>query len=167
MNSCKKVMSSGPRVYYYNHTSNKSPMLLQPGVNQTASLPNVDLATFTGDAVYFWCPQSQVVLYQPKETRHLPGKQAYRLDVVPRQHPANAAEYRATLAGCCIGTTSSLLILLVTCFHAGFLCSLFFRPWRWRRYVPPKCQLTLNVLHGVISQKMVLFLFVKRFLPPA
>jgi hypothetical protein len=39
-----------------------------------------------------------------------------------------------------------------------FLLSLFFRPWRWRRYVPPKCRLTPNGLHGVISQKMGLFI---------
>jgi hypothetical protein len=44
------------------------------------------------------------------------------------------------------------------CFHAGFLLSLFFRPWRWRRHVPPKRQLTLNGQHGVISQKVVLFI---------
>jgi hypothetical protein len=47
-------------------------------------------------------------------------------------------------------------LLLATCFHAGYLLSLFLRPWRWRRCVPPKCQLTLKGLHGVISQKMVL-----------
>jgi hypothetical protein len=29
---------------------------------------------------------------------------------------------------------------------------LIFRPWRWRRYVPPKRWLTLNRLHSVISQ---------------
>jgi hypothetical protein len=40
-----------------------------------------------------------------------------------------------------------------------FLAQLIFRPWRWRRYVPPKRRLTLNGLHGVISQKMVLFIF--------
>jgi hypothetical protein len=40
----------------------------------------------------------------------------------------------------------------------GFLLNLFFRPWRWRWYVPPKRRLTLNGLHGVISQKMVLFI---------
>jgi hypothetical protein len=34
---------------------------------------------------------------------------------------------------------------------------LIFRPWRWRRYVPPRCQLTFNGLHGVISQNMALF----------
>jgi hypothetical protein len=34
----------------------------------------------------------------------------------------------------------------------------FFRPLRWRRYVPPKRPLTLNGLHGVISQRMVLFI---------
>jgi hypothetical protein len=30
--------------------------------------------------------------------------------------------------------------------------------WRWRRYVPLKRQLTFNGLHGVISQKIVLFI---------
>jgi hypothetical protein len=29
---------------------------------------------------------------------------------------------------------------------------------RWRRYVPPKCRLKLNGLHGVISQKMIPFI---------
>jgi hypothetical protein len=38
------------------------------------------------------------------------------------------------------------------------LLNLFLRPWRWRRYVPPKRPLTLNGLHGVISQKMILFI---------
>jgi hypothetical protein len=32
------------------------------------------------------------------------------------------------------------------------------RPWRWRRYVPPKRRLTFNRLHGVISQKTELFI---------
>jgi hypothetical protein len=32
------------------------------------------------------------------------------------------------------------------------------RPWRWRRYVPPRLRLTLNGLHGVISQKLVFFM---------
>jgi hypothetical protein len=41
-----------------------------------------------------------------------------------------------------------------------FLAQLNFRPWRWRQYIPPKRRLTLNGLHGVISQEMVLF---KRF----
>jgi hypothetical protein len=30
--------------------------------------------------------------------------------------------------------------------------------WRWRRYVPPKRRLKLDRLHGVISQKMILFI---------
>jgi hypothetical protein len=34
----------------------------------------------------------------------------------------------------------------------------FLRPWRWRRYVPPKRLLQLNRLHGVTSQKMILFI---------
>jgi hypothetical protein len=35
---------------------------------------------------------------------------------------------------------------------------LFLLPWRWRRYVPPKRRLKLNGLHGVISQKTILFI---------
>jgi hypothetical protein len=43
---------------------------------------------------------------------------------------------------------------LLTCW---FLLKLFLRPWRWRRYVPPKRRAPLNALHGVISQKKILF----------
>jgi hypothetical protein len=50
------------------------------------------------------------------------------------------------------------IFLLATCLLAGFLLNLFLRPWRWRRYVPPKRRLKLNGLHGVIFQKMILFL---------
>jgi hypothetical protein len=39
-----------------------------------------------------------------------------------------------------------------------FLARLILRPWRWRRYVPPKRRLTLNVLQGVISQKIEVFI---------
>jgi hypothetical protein len=38
-----------------------------------------------------------------------------------------------------------------------YLAWLILRPWRWRRYVPPKRRLAFNGLHGVISQKLVLF----------
>jgi hypothetical protein len=43
--------------------------------------------------------------------------------------------------------------------------NLFCRPWRWRRYVPPKRRLTLNGLHGVISQKVALFTSLYMFRP--
>jgi hypothetical protein len=39
-----------------------------------------------------------------------------------------------------------------------FLAQFILRPWRWRRYVPPKCRLTFNELHDIISQKTVLFI---------
>jgi hypothetical protein len=39
-----------------------------------------------------------------------------------------------------------------------FLTKLTFRPWRWRRYVPPKCQLAFKKLYAVISQKTELLL---------
>jgi hypothetical protein len=47
-------------------------------------------------------------------------------------------------------------ILLATCFHAGFLPNLFLYPEDGGD-VPPKRRLTLNGLHGGISQKIVLF----------
>jgi hypothetical protein len=36
--------------------------------------------------------------------------------------------------------------VLVTCFF-------IVRPWRWKRYVPPKCLLNSNEIHCVVSQK--------------
>jgi hypothetical protein len=47
---------------------------------------------------------------------------------------------------------------LTTCLLPGFLLNLFLRPWRWRRYVPPKRRLTFNGLQGVVFQKMILFI---------
>jgi hypothetical protein len=38
------------------------------------------------------------------------------------------------------------------------VCWTILRTWRWRRYVPPKRRVQLNGLHGVISQKMILFI---------
>jgi hypothetical protein len=38
------------------------------------------------------------------------------------------------------------------------------RPWRRRRYVPPKRQLTFNGLHNVISQSQTTSTILKRFL---
>jgi hypothetical protein len=43
-------------------------------------------------------------------------------------------------------------------FLARWFAELILRPWRWRRYVPPRRRVQLNVLHGDISQKMVLFI---------
>jgi hypothetical protein len=39
-----------------------------------------------------------------------------------------------------------------------FLARLILRPWRWRRCVPPKRRLAFSGLHGIISQKIVLFI---------
>jgi hypothetical protein len=39
----------------------------------------------------------------------------------------------------------------------SFLAWLILRPWKWRRHVPQKRQLTFNGLHGVISQKIEFF----------
>jgi hypothetical protein len=38
------------------------------------------------------------------------------------------------------------------------VCWTILRPWRWRRYDPPKRRVQLYGLHGVISQKMILFI---------
>jgi hypothetical protein len=47
---------------------------------------------------------------------------------------------------------------LATCVHAGFSLGLFFDPEDRGGYVPPKHRFTVNGLHGVISQKIVLFI---------
>jgi hypothetical protein len=43
---------------------------------------------------------------------------------------------------------------LLSCWYLARLI----RPWRWRRYISPKCQLTFSGLHGVTSQKTELFI---------
>jgi hypothetical protein len=42
--------------------------------------------------------------------------------------------------------------------HIQGRAELFLRPWRLRRYIPPKRRLQLKRLHDVISQKMILFI---------
>jgi hypothetical protein len=37
-------------------------------------------------------------------------------------------------------------------------CSAYSSPWKWRRCVPSKRQLIFNGLHGVVTQKIVLYL---------
>jgi hypothetical protein len=39
----------------------------------------------------------------------------------------------------------------------SLVCLTILRPWRWRRYVPPKRRVQLYGLHSVISQKIILF----------
>jgi hypothetical protein len=39
----------------------------------------------------------------------------------------------------------------------SLVCWTILRPWRWRRYVPPKRRVQLYGLHGVIYQKKILF----------
>jgi hypothetical protein len=61
------------------------------------------------------------------------------------------------------GCTSGIVIFALadwsvrcmTSFACSLLCRTILRPWRWRRYVPPKRQVPLNALHGVISQKKI------------
>jgi hypothetical protein len=48
--------------------------------------------------------------------------------------------------------------LLATCFQAGFLVHLFLDLEDGGGMFPPECRLTVNGLHGVISQKIVLFI---------
>jgi hypothetical protein len=57
----------------------------------------------------------------------------------------------------CLRVCSCKQVPGATCLLAGLL-NLFLRPWRWRRYVPPRRRLKLNGLHGAISQKIILFI---------
>jgi hypothetical protein len=43
-------------------------VLLDPGHSRIASLPNVDLTTFTGHTVHAWNLESTVILHRLKET---------------------------------------------------------------------------------------------------
>jgi hypothetical protein len=67
-------------------------VLLDPGLNSTPSLSNVDLPTLTGDAVNAQCFQVKVILDGLKETGHLPMWKAYNFDVVSLLHCTDAVE---------------------------------------------------------------------------
>jgi hypothetical protein len=58
------------------------------------------------------------------------------------------------------GVLSQKIALCSACHRLSrwFLVRLIFRPWRWRRYFPPKRRLTSSGLHGVISQNIILFI---------
>jgi hypothetical protein len=59
---------------------------------------------------------------------------------------------------CFVGThrlhLQELCLPSASCWLLSWLTLL---PWRWRRYVPPKCRLNFTRLHGVISQNIKLF----------
>jgi hypothetical protein len=61
--------------------TNVSVVLLDPGINGTASLHNVNLTTFGGYAVHVWGFQYQVVIHRQKKTGNFPRREAHRLDV--------------------------------------------------------------------------------------
>jgi hypothetical protein len=46
-----------------------------------------------------------------------------------------------------------LCLLPASCW---FIAYLIFLPWRWRQHIPPKCQLSFNELHSIISQDSTL-----------
>jgi hypothetical protein len=97
--------------------------------------------------------------------KSLPSVYVYPLIVARQQLGKNVTNTQATLeefldASFSMGFVSyqrrvcvSVYLLIVT----RQRLNLFLWPWRWRRYVPPKRRLKLDGLHGVISQKMILF----------
>jgi hypothetical protein len=56
----------------------------------------------------------------------------------------------------------SVLVQLVAYFYL-FLIWLTFRPWRWRRYIPPTRR-AVSEIHGIIAQKTLLFSYRAQFL---
>jgi hypothetical protein len=54
-----------------------------------------------------------------------------------------------------LGFHFRLCLLPASCWFTDWLILSF---WRWRQCVPPKCRLTFNVLHGVISLNTVTYL---------
>jgi hypothetical protein len=75
--------------------SNVPVVFLDPGINRTASLPNVNLTTRARYAVDTRSFQSQVILHGPKKIRNCLWRKAHRLDVLPGQHTTTASDGRA------------------------------------------------------------------------
>jgi hypothetical protein len=65
-------------------------VLLDPGINRTASLPIVNLTTLARYAVDTRSFQSQVILHGPKKISTFLWWKAHTLDVMPGQHTTNA-----------------------------------------------------------------------------
>jgi hypothetical protein len=55
-------------------------VLLDPGINGTASLSNVNFTTFARYAVHTWSFQSQVILLGPKKISNFPRRKASCVD---------------------------------------------------------------------------------------
>jgi hypothetical protein len=66
-------------------------MLFKPGVDGTTSLSDLHPAAFTGDSVYAWSPQPQIVLHRKEKAGDFPRRKAHTLNVVLGQHSAEAA----------------------------------------------------------------------------
>jgi hypothetical protein len=73
------------------------------------------------------------------------------------RHPLHSSLFLKSVIFWDMTPCSPLSFNFATSLLAGLL-NLFLRPWIWRRYVPPKRRLKLNGLHGVISQKIILFI---------
>jgi hypothetical protein len=65
--------------------------------------------------------------------------------------------YRLHIQGRGISQATNQLCLLPV--SNWFLVWLNSSPWLWRRHVPPKRRLTFTRLHGIISQKIQVFMF--------
>jgi hypothetical protein len=100
-------------------------------------------------------------------TRRFGGK--YRLHLQGRRNsPANQQASRILSKDEPIGTEFYPLFPIYTGLPTGehsachlvahWFAELFLWPWRGRQYVPPKHRVQLNRLHGVISQKTILFI---------
>jgi hypothetical protein len=67
-------------------------VFFQSGVDGTASLPNVDFATFTGDVVNAWCPEFDVVFNGAVEVGQFPLGETHGLDVVSGEDSVHTVE---------------------------------------------------------------------------
>jgi hypothetical protein len=96
-------------------------------------------------------PASNVAGYRVNDRVSVPGKgrDFFRPALGPSQSPIQMAGVRSWLL------TPTHAEIKNAC---SLVCWTFLRPWRWRRYVPPKRRLLHNGLHGVISQRMILFI---------
>jgi hypothetical protein len=68
------------------------------------------------------------------EVTYTPWRTCYTIFIFTiRDHPLIFRHCRTGMAELLSDVKFRKEVLLATCFHAGFLMNLFFRPWRWRR----------------------------------
>jgi hypothetical protein len=127
--------------------------------NDLKVLQNVEATYFEKDMrVSIFIPPRLIEKVWCKLLLHLYSEQINIKDVAKRKkYVVNSRPRRLCWTVTGLGHNAVKSVESQSCLSLAFrefLARLILRPWRWKRYVPPKNWSTFNGLHGVISQTL-------------